>query len=184
MSSTTTTKPTTHPDPSTFELIDLPPSHPQPPSPLLTAAPNSPPFFPFARTPSSSSSSTSLASSSFLSSTLKPLSPNPPTPAATATATATTLPPAPSHRSLPPIGSYPNGKAASHAHNHINPISNNDVKSDDEREGKDDAMPPGYPYDDWRGIGLLAWEYLRGMQGLLLGFMEQDCRWGGARHTI
>lgn len=47
-----------------------------------------------------------------------------------------------------------------------------------------DDMPPGFPYKDWRGFALLAWEYLKVLQGLLLGFMEQDCRWGGARHTI
>ncbi|KAL8716893.1 MAG: hypothetical protein Q9181_008384, partial [Wetmoreana brouardii] len=53
-----------------------------------------------------------------------------------------------------------------------------------EEDEEDWDMPAGYPYRDWRGIGLLAWEYLKGMQGLLLGFLEQDARWGGARHTI
>lgn len=54
---------------------------------------------------------------------------------------------------------------------------------EDENDDLDD-MPPGFPYKDWRGYALLALEYLKVLQRLLLGFMEQDCRWGGARHTI
>ncbi|KAL9027865.1 MAG: hypothetical protein Q9196_003681, partial [Gyalolechia fulgens] len=59
-----------------------------------------------------------------------------------------------------------------------------DDDDDDELHDAETDMPAGFPYEDWRGIGLLALEYVKGMQGLLLGFMEQDCRWGGARHTI
>ncbi|KAL8996544.1 MAG: hypothetical protein Q9188_006543 [Gyalolechia gomerana] len=59
-----------------------------------------------------------------------------------------------------------------------------EADAENEFDDAENDMPPGFPYEDWRGIGLLALEYLKGMQGLLLGFMEQDCRWGGARHTI
>lgn len=66
---------------------------------------------------------------------------------------------------------------------HQDPLEFNPLYDLDEEDMLKD-MPPGFPYEDWRGWGLLALEYLRAMLPLLLGFMEQDCRWGGARHTI
>ncbi|KAI4118183.1 MAG: hypothetical protein LQ338_007448 [Usnochroma carphineum] len=160
-----------------FELIDLipstPPYKPQPPSPLLTAASDSPPSFPFARTPSSTSSSFSD-----LGSTVKPL----PKPQAMIPAS---LPPQLKPQTIPPPAKRaPQRDAQEYTEHDLRNrfLDFADFYPDDENI-KDD-MPPGYPYKDWRGIGLLALEYLKGMQGLLLGFMEKDCRWGGARHTI
>ncbi|KAI4177427.1 MAG: hypothetical protein LQ343_000408 [Gyalolechia ehrenbergii] len=194
-----------------FELIDLAPAtfphHPQPPSPLLTFAPDSPPYFPFAR---------SLSDSSFseLDCTVKPLPPpllpfpssSPSTPNAMAKAhntTATSL----NGKSAPMTATALTTASSAHPSSSLYVIKEDvgfdrfvnsrstykgSIKFDpfyeaDEENKFDDAendMPPGFPYEDWRGIGLLALEYLKGMQGLLLGFMEQDCRWGGARHTI
>ncbi|KAL8696221.1 MAG: hypothetical protein Q9201_007768 [Fulgogasparrea decipioides] len=205
---------------NSFELSDLDPlatlhhahqppapsPHRQPPSPLITFAPNSPPL--------SSISLTTSASSSFedLNSTVKPSPTRQPGNQATAPASShshqrlplstidQTYSPNPQKRSLPhqprTLIDY-NRESGPHQlltsplidmdqdleagrYRYQSPKAIDAEESDDE----DWDMPAGYPYRDWRGIGLLAWEYLKGMQGLLLGFMEQDVRWGGARHTI
>lgn len=44
-------------------------------------------------------------------------------------------------------------------------------------------MPAGWPYSDWHGVALFALEYVLGMQGLVMGWMEGRWRWGGARVT-
>ncbi|KAL8939620.1 MAG: hypothetical protein Q9216_003262 [Gyalolechia sp. 2 TL-2023] len=229
-STATLTKPSTqdleanhaHNHTNTFELIDLTPAKPcyelQPPSPLLTFAPDSPPYFPFARSLTSSSSS---SSSSDLESTVKPLLLPPPflplpafsllsippinntTMATTHQNTATTsniastptkapsLPAAPSTRPPPPPLLHPINEEVNFnsgfAHGRSckwTPFYDKSDNDEDEPSDIKNDMPPGFPYEDWRGIGLLALEYLKGMQALLLGFMEQDCRWGGPRHTI
>lgn len=44
-------------------------------------------------------------------------------------------------------------------------------------------LPPGFPYTDWRGAWSFAWEYVRGMQGLVTEWTEGTGRYGPVRHT-
>ncbi len=45
-------------------------------------------------------------------------------------------------------------------------------------------LPAGFPYTDWRGVWSFAWEYVRGMQGLVVTeFTGGTGRYGPVRHT-
>ncbi|KAL8736441.1 MAG: hypothetical protein Q9166_000233 [cf. Caloplaca sp. 2 TL-2023] len=152
---------TSHGDPSIYTLAC---THqpPQPPSPLVTFAPT-PPLSPINLTPLISSLHSDLST------TLKPLPayPTPPPP-----------PPIPAPRYIDYPLVDPTGRITRYR----------DLEAgrylDDEDEDPDVCMPAGYPYRGWRGYALLALEWLKNMSALLSGLMEQEHRWGGARHTI
>lgn len=46
-----------------------------------------------------------------------------------------------------------------------------------------EELPPGFPYTSWRGVWSFAWEYVRGMQGLLTEWTGGTGRYGPVRHT-
>ncbi|KAL8678831.1 MAG: hypothetical protein Q9186_004855 [Xanthomendoza sp. 1 TL-2023] len=141
---------------------------PQPPSPLITFAPDSPPFTPISLTTTPSSPPIDLSA------TVKPLLawPSPPTPA-----------PAPSARP-PPYSDYmafdPTRRISRY---HDLEAGGHDIY-DNEGEDPEACMPLGYPYRSWQDYGRLAMEWLRSMGNLLMNLMEQEHRWGGARRTI
>lgn len=67
-------------------------------------------------------------------------------------------------------------------------IYNHDTASTTEEfepecEPEHEDLPPGFPYTDWRGVWSFAWEYVRGMRGLVTEWMEGTGRYGPVRHT-
>ncbi|KAL8835649.1 MAG: hypothetical protein Q9176_006770 [Flavoplaca citrina] len=139
---------------------------PQPPSPLITFAPDSPPLSPVDLTSPTASFQDDLYF------TVKP------------------VPAFPDPPSAPPIVSMPTLQQA--ASTSGEPILRKTRVVDLEvahlvagEDGDLEAcMPAGWPYRHWRDYAWLAWEWICNMQSLLMNLMEQEHRLGGARHTI
>ncbi|KAL8814773.1 MAG: hypothetical protein Q9223_006029 [Gallowayella weberi] len=158
-------------NPDTTSVYTLARTHqPRSPSPLITFAPDSPPFSPISLT----STPSSLAID--LSATLKPL-PARSSPQTTAPAPSTRPPPYIDYLAMDPTPRrtrFRDLDLESGGHN----IYGN------ESENLEACMPSGYPYHSWQDYGQLAMEWLRSMGSLLMSLMEQQHRWGGARRTI
>lgn len=52
-----------------------------------------------------------------------------------------------------------------------------------ESELNREDLPAGFPYTDWRGVWSFAWEYIRGMQDLVMEWTEGTGRYGPVRQT-
>ena len=151
-----------------LELIDLTletpsvyPSHnPQPPSPLITFAPNSPLLSPVDLTSANPSLQTDLDF------TPKPFTKIQRTDFTTSMA--------------PSLHAEPIHKAVQYD----DLEAGRPTPAKDEYNDLEACMPAGWPYRSWRDYVWLAWEWMRNMQSLLMNLMEQEHRLGGARHTI
>ncbi|KAI4260771.1 MAG: hypothetical protein L6R42_003910 [Xanthoria sp. 1 TBL-2021] len=156
-----------------FEELELSDIHhsttnqPQPPSPLITFAPNSPPLSPVDLT------SPARSFHSDLYATLKPF-PAVPRPVA-APPTASMLP----SRHSDHLPTQPVRRVVRYADLEAGQPAL-DINDDD----LEACMPAGWPYRGWRDYVWLAWEWFQNMQSLLMNLMEQEHRLGGARHTI
>ncbi|KAI4278733.1 MAG: hypothetical protein LQ337_000777 [Flavoplaca oasis] len=139
---------------------------PQPPSPLITFAPNSPPLSPVDLT----SPTASFQHDLYFTAKAVPAFSDPP--------------------SAPPTVSMPPSRQADSTSGE--PILRKtrfiDLEAAHRAAGEDGdleaCMPAGWPYRHWRDYAWLAWEWICNMQSLLMNLMEQEHRLGGARHTI
>ncbi|KAL8765656.1 MAG: hypothetical protein Q9209_007336 [Squamulea sp. 1 TL-2023] len=151
--------------PSTYMLAHT--HQPQPPSPLITFAPNSPALSSVELTPTDASPYGDLTS------TMRP------------------LPALPYPRPAPPIASilptphidYP-AEASSRRIAQYDDLEAGHLAKYDDDEDLEACMPAGWPYRNWRGYAWLTLEWVQNMQSLLMNLMEQEHRLGGARHTI
>ncbi|KAL8781759.1 MAG: hypothetical protein Q9213_005868 [Squamulea squamosa] len=151
--------------PSTYTLVRT--HQPQPPSPLITFAPNSPSLSPVELTPIDAPADGDLTS------TVRPWPALPYLQPALLTASILPSP----HIDYP--ARYPGRRIA--RYDDLEAGHPNMYNDDEDLEA---CMPAGWPYRDWRGYAWLALEWVQNMQSLLMNLMEQEHRLGGARHTI
>ncbi|KAL8878451.1 MAG: hypothetical protein Q9198_003738 [Flavoplaca austrocitrina] len=139
---------------------------PQPPSPLITFAPDSPPLSPIDLTSPTASFQDDLYF------TVKPVPAFPDPPSAPHIVSMPTLQQGTSTSGEPILRKT---RVVDLEAAHLAAREDGDLEA---------CMPAGWPYRHWRDYAWLALEWICNMQSLLMNLMEQEHRLGGARHTI